>query len=451
MEETGIFIGDSDSCDVKLNTIIEGILGLKVVSSSKVNISLNIINNCLNGLNLLKSRECYVQQNNFTKCGLSFEEVDKADIVTWIIEENFVNNKSLGFFKHKGTNFIVEGEFGQVILVACVRVTVQNIEIKDVSLGIGFFYCDNSVIRNCNVYNTHHNFVLYGSSACNITSSRSFNSVYGTLIYRSYDCSISSTECYENEYGIDIGLSEYCVIEDCDIYNNSHYGIQLHFSDYCEIVDSQLYNNTMSIYLNFVSTILIDNNEIFKNSPNPDSSYNSAGIYSTTAIEVTIKKNSLFENERGVFLLFSRYFSISDNCFRRNEIGIIGNEIIESEIMYNWFEENDNYAITLGSMSRGNIIHHNAFIDNNDGSVQVSDDGSNNTWFQIETGQGNYWNDYQKTGNYSIDGLANSYDLYPLQRNPLTKIYSGYYAFFSLLILIPFVIIFSKKTKKKLN
>ncbi len=447
--ENGIYIGDTDSCDVLFNEINGGSAGLRIVSSSNVNICCNTIEYCNIGLGLRKSRECYIKKNNFTKCGISIDEVEEPDIDTWMLEDNLVNGKLLGFYRHKGTNFLIEEEYGQLILVDCFQVTVRNIKIENTSMGIGLFYCDYSIVENCTISNTVQNFVLYESYSCNITTSYSFASTYGLVVSRSENCYVLETEIYNNDYGIQISLSEYCYINKNNILANNHYGIELHFSDYCEITENTIKENIKGIYLNFVSTILIGSNYISQNYPNPVYNNNSAGIYSTAALWVSIKHNSFTDNEKGILLLFSHYFMISDNCFRNNNYGIVGKEILESEIKYNWFEENSFYAITLSSISTGNIIHHNAFINNNNGNVQVLDDGFNNTWYKVETEEGNYWSDYQKTGNYSIDGMANSYDLYPLMVNPLRKSYSSYYAFFSMIILIPVSVIALKKYRKR--
>jgi hypothetical protein len=85
---------------------------------------------------------------------------------------------------------------------------------------------------------------------------------------------------------------------------------------------------------------------------------------------------------------------------------------------------NSIYGLYIDSESDNNTVHHNSFIDNNlGGSSQAFDDGTNNTWFDESTLEGNYYSDYSGVGNYSIDGNANSSDTYPLTENPLILSY----------------------------
>ena len=87
---------------------------------------------------------------------------------------------------------------------------------------------------------------------------------------------------------------------------------------------------------------------------------------------------------------------------------------------FNLFENNTNYGIQVEDANcLGNIFHHNAFIDNAAGeNSQAYDIGSNSTWYDKATLEGNYYNDYIGTGNYSIDGGL-FFDLYPLGSSPI--------------------------------
>ena len=65
-------------------------------------------------------------------------------------------------------------------------------------------------------------------------------------------------------------------------------------------------------------------------------------------------------------------------------------------------------------------VFGNIFIDNFiGGTSQALDDGINNTWFDKNTNEGNYWSDWLGVGNYTIDGEANSEDPYPLSSPPI--------------------------------
>jgi parallel beta-helix repeat protein len=74
-----------------------------------------------------------------------------------------------------------------------------------------------------------------------------------------------------------------------------------------------------------------------------------------------------------------------------------------NNITYNQIIHNINYDIE--TESSGNCIHHNNFIDNNGGSRQGYDDIGNNYW--NETGEGNYWSDYDTPEEGCVDNDLN--------------------------------------------
>ena len=85
------------------------------------------------------------------------------------------------------------------------------------------------------------------------------------------------------------------------------------------------------------------------------------------------------------------------------------------------------------------LLHHNSFIDNNlIGTSQAYDRGANNLWYDAKKKKGNYWSDWNKTGSYSIDGSADSFDLYPLNKIP-KKINFNYLMIFPAVILIAII------------
>ena len=63
-----------------------------------------------------------------------------------------------------------------------------------------------------------------------------------------------------------------------------------------------------------------------------------------------------------------------------------------------------------------NVFYHNSFIDNTAvvGALQVEDNGYNNTWYDVNTNEGNYYSDYIGFGSYPIPGTAYTEDPYPL-------------------------------------
>ena len=108
-----------------------------------------------------------------------------------------------------------------------------------------------------------------------------------------------------------------------------------------------------------------------------DSSYN------------TITGNNIVDNKHGIVLyLYSNSNTIFGNTISNNNHG--------------------GYGIWAKVHSNGNLIYHNNFIDN----TQNAYDESTNQW---DNGlEGNYWDDWNGTGTYSIPPSGNNEDRYPL-------------------------------------
>ncbi len=144
---------------------------------------------------------------------------------------------------------------------------------------------------------------------------------------------------------------------------------------------------------------------------------NIMGIKLRDSVSSTVANNTCNNNDvHGIFLEDSDSSTVANNTCSNNKL--YGIQLWYSDfcvITYNLLQENEEYGVYVEiSYPRNNLIHHNTFVDNNlGGSSQARDEGSDNFWYDTETLEGNYWSDWSGTGNYSIDGSADSIDLYP--------------------------------------
>jgi len=187
--------------------------------------------------------------------------------------------------------------------------------------------------------------------------------LYGAIFLVNCDgLIVQGGEFYNGSTGVCIAFSDHCRIADCEIHGQLNMGIKVFYCDDCVLENNTIYNSIGpfgGIYLAAVSNCEITRNRIYWN--------RGSGIsidYSLTAINCSIVNNAIYNNSR---------YGISirgyDNTIYGNAIG--------------WNEE-------------GNAI----------------DSGSDNTWDNgIDTG--NWWSDYNGTGEYAIDGSAHSVDRYP--------------------------------------
>ena len=148
-------------------------------------------------------------------------------------------------------------------------------------------------------------------------------------------------------------------------------------------------------------------------------SYIDIGLCGAYCNQLTITNNIITNNNlAGIYLYSSGSSTVANNAITDN--GECGITLWSSDccvLTWNLLINNTKYGIKIGSSSSNNTIYSNIFIDNNfdnpGATSQAYDDGSGNYWYNSTTQKGNYWSDWSGTGSYSIDGSANSVDLYP--------------------------------------
>jgi hypothetical protein len=121
------------------------------------------------------------------------------------------------------------------------------------------------------------------------------------------------------------------------------------------------------------------------------------------------------------------YYIIRDNYIAGSSWGLSMITSHETEVAYNQFENNTDYAIHLDMCMGGgynNRFHHNSFINNGGIYPQAYDGGGGpDYWYSDIDSAGNYWSDYMwddadsnGIGDfpYTVDGEDYGVDLYPL-------------------------------------
>ncbi|MHA1953893.1 MAG: right-handed parallel beta-helix repeat-containing protein, partial [Candidatus Heimdallarchaeaceae archaeon] len=165
------------------------------------------------------------------------------------------------------------------------------------------------------------------------------------------------------------------------------------------------------------------------------------GFSLSSSSYMKVKNNNISLNERdGLSLRFCYSVFITNNTFFRNNYTIPHGDYVIPEkikgtgirlvgsnsclITFNLFTENRKYAIDTydrygwDRSSYNNLIYHNWFIDNNPGEPSQSfDDGFSNLWYSPTLQKGNFWSGWNKANPYPIDGDAESFDRYPLDKN----------------------------------
>ncbi|MCX6666048.1 MAG: C25 family cysteine peptidase [Euryarchaeota archaeon] len=369
-------------------TIRNSNYGVRLDSVQGTAISGNIISDNRYGLSLSESTGNTVSNNYFVNDGVGI-----TDSYDNTFSGNTINGRPLVYLEDQSDVVIdTPGVAGQVILIRCTNITVQNQDISNTDTGITLLettqcHITGNIISN----NSDSGIGLYSDSNTNTISENiiSNNNYYGIDLFSSYSNTISWNTITYNYDGIYLVSSNINTISGNTITNNYN-GIDLFSSTSNTILGNTISNNSISgIGLHSDSSATISGNTI---------TYNYYGIDLVSSNSNTISGNTITYNYDGICLSLSSSNTISEN--------IISNNI--------------NYGICLTEPKKNkNCIYHNNFINN---TQNAYDECNNNIWYNPDLKAGNFWDDY--TGSdanddgmgdspYNISGGSNQ-DLYPL-------------------------------------
>jgi len=146
-------------------------------------ISGNTISNDDYGIYLTDSCENIISNNSFFNSGLFISE----DTV-WnnIVANNTVNGKPLVYL-YDEYDLVLDDDAGQIILVNCTNITIQDQEISNTNVGIQIWGSNTCFISGNTMTGNHYGIYIYGWNNT-INDNTMTNNYYGIwLYYSSYD------------------------------------------------------------------------------------------------------------------------------------------------------------------------------------------------------------------------------------------------------------------------
>jgi parallel beta-helix repeat protein len=237
----GIFLFSSSNNSVSGNNIANNVWGIGLDSSSN--------NNSVSGNNITananfgiwistSSNSNSVSGNSFVKDGL-LVDYSYGNVVTG----NLVNGKPLVYLEDVSDYAV--GDAGQVILVNCNNVTVENLNLINTSIGVELWETNSTTI-----------------SGNNITANKTASNEYGILLYSSSDNSISGNNMTANNwYGIWLDSSSNNNSVSGNNITNNRYGIYFYSScNNNSVSGNNIANNVWGILLGYSSDNTICHN-----------------------------------------------------------------------------------------------------------------------------------------------------------------------------------------------
>jgi parallel beta-helix repeat protein len=366
----GITLLSSSYNSISRNNITENnVDGIDLYSSFGNSIVGNNLANSYYGIDLDGSSGNSITGNSFVSNGLVV-----SDSLGNVLSDNLVNGKPLVYLE--GASDVVVGDAGQVVLVQCSRIRVENLNLSDTTIGVELWQTNNTEIAESNITNDGDGIHLYSSSNVSISGNNiTENGRYGVSLDSSSDNSISGNNITENGWGgIDLwGASDNSIAGNNIIGGDD--GITLLTSSNNSIAGNSITeNNGTAICLDSSSKSTISGNNITNND---------VGICLESSSNNTISRNNITNNDRGISLFASFNNSVTGNNIVSNGYGFL-------------------YS-TLFPPFENNRVYHNNFI-NNTKQVDYGPGvaaGSVRVWDAGYLSGGNYWSDYNGTDYYS--------------------------------------------------
>jgi parallel beta-helix repeat protein len=378
------------------------------VSSSNNTIVNNYFSSTNNhGVHFISSSNINFTNNTFLNNGIFIRGETLSHFNSHAIpSSNTVNGKPILYYKDYSGVEIDGLPIGQLILANCTNFSVKNLHINNTYVGIDLGYSSNILITNNNLVSNDRNGIYTYSSSNNIiiNNNISNNGDGIEILQLSNNNTIMNNDIFSNRDGIRIRSSFDNKINNNKIIDNSPYGIELLWSSNNTIIGNNVsFNGAGGIHIFWKSS----NNTINGNIVHD----NNDGIYlRISSNNNTIIGNKIYDHKFGYGIVLDRSDdnTVLVNNVSKNFVGFaiassLNNKIIGNDVMWNAFR-----GIEL--TSTGNIIYHNNIIGNLN---QAIDDTNGNQWDNGYPSGGNYWSDFDESGEGAYDDYQGSIQTIP--------------------------------------
>jgi parallel beta-helix repeat protein len=307
--EYGIKTGSGDNHILTNNTLMSNIFGISFSSSDNNIITNNRCSDNVYGIVFSTGKNNTIKHNSFFNDGLSIHSLNNN------VYNNTVNDKPIIYLEGI-ENKIIDYTAGQIILVECDSIVIQNQEINNTTMGIQLSYSNNCSIKNNIISNNYCSLDLCFSNHNMLKDNTFTSNAIGIDLYHSDYNILKDNICSQNNgwYGYYThGYSYYC------------YGIKLYSSDKNIIERNNCSNNIIGIYVKYRS-----NNNTIKHNILKNCNY-SIKLRSSSNDNV-ISYNEIYDNKIGILLDGVSFNEIINNNFLQN----IKNLKLNIVIYYHW-------------------------------------------------------------------------------------------------------------------
>ncbi|MHA2210220.1 MAG: right-handed parallel beta-helix repeat-containing protein [Candidatus Thorarchaeota archaeon] len=198
----------------------ESTAGVQVSFCYEIEVKECVFTNTAYGVYFYGSQGCAMLTNSFYNGSLA---ISGSNLAEWNhnVAGNEVNGKPLGFFLNQTSITINGKQYGQIMLVNCSGVVVENVTSTNIVRGLDIAFSDDCYVANLTAYNVR----------------------YGIQNWFSFNTTISHSNFTDNEVcGIQNAYSDLTKISDNRI-QNCRRGVLLH-GDNCTVTNNTVISNS---------------------------------------------------------------------------------------------------------------------------------------------------------------------------------------------------------------
>jgi parallel beta-helix repeat protein len=326
-----------------------------------------------------------IRDNTFEKGGVILPTLTIAQFNNVTLSNNSINGLPIYFSTGEADSVINPG-YGQVIISDGYNLTIQSQNSSYTAIGISIHHSQKITIKeNLCQNNTQHGINLLDVSNVElIKNTCKFNKWDGIRISGGDYLLITRNNCTQNGFrGMDLASVENTIVTENILHRNLGGGIEVYYPKSSQIMKNDVGEN-------FDHGIEI-------------------GAESLSDDSITVAYNDIYNNSQsGIFLDKLTRADVMNNQIRNNKyLGIQVRGTTELHAHHNAFVNNE-YSIWYPSQA---LVYEEFWAIN----PQIY-------WYDIITGEGNYWSDLNNASYYWIPGDDPHYDPNPLQQNPFETI-----------------------------
>jgi parallel beta-helix repeat protein len=390
----------SSNNNITGNTVSNSLYGIYPKSSSNNTLSNNNCSNNEVGIFLRGSNNNKLRGNVMVENGIYIKGGSLRDYTHEIDESNTVNGKPVYYWKDVKGGRIPDGA-GQVMLVNCTSVVVENQNLNNASVGMDVAFSSYVTIKNNNCSNNREcGISLQSSNNNSIASNNCSKNDDAISLKDSNNNSIANNNCSSNRWCISLWNSSNNILMN-NIALDNLYGIYLEdLSNNNTLTNNNASNNAFGILLRDSRGNTLTNNKMSGNDFNFGvlgsclshyiNNIDTSNLVNGKPIYYWVKEqNKEVPRDAGfVGIVNCTNITVRDLTLKNNGVGVMlaysnNSRIQNVKAFHNWFfgiylwYSNNN---TLMNNTASNTGNHGIYLEYSSSNKIADNTASNNVW-----------------------------------------------------------------------